>query len=220
MFYIFNDIHIGDDRSNDNLDLLYKTLNSLNKKGTIILNGDCIDLIRCEKFDERHFKFIDLINQFYFIIYVVGNHDYNVRKKLKNSKFLFVNEFSFVSGGKKIKILHGHKVDFFAKKWPITSKIVIGINSFIYKIFGLDMERKIKNIKFLRKIFFKKQKNKLIKMYKDEFDYLISGHTHCAYCEELEINGKIFSCMNCGDWIDHCAYGVIENGEMRLELVK
>jgi len=47
MFYIFNDIHIGDKRSDENLDLLYKTINGLDRKGIIILNGDCLDFIRC-----------------------------------------------------------------------------------------------------------------------------------------------------------------------------
>jgi UDP-2,3-diacylglucosamine pyrophosphatase LpxH len=62
-----------------------------------------------------------------------------------------------------------------------------------------------------------KQKNKLIKMYKDDFDCIISGHTHSPCYEEIEINNKKLLYMNCGDWIDHCACGIIENGEIRLE---
>lgn len=220
MFYIFNDIHIGDKRSDKNLELLYKTLNCLNKKGTIILNGDCLDFIRCERLDQRHYKFFDLINQFFNVIYILGNHDFEAQKRLKDRNFLFFDEFSLNDGWIKIKILHGNKVDFFARKWPIISKFIIGINSFIYRVTGLDIERKVKKIKLFRKLFFEKQENKLIDLYKKDFNCLITGHTHHCCYKELDVNDKEFLYMNCGDWIDNCAYGVIEKGEVKLIMVK
>ena len=216
MFYIFGDIHIGDKRSDDSLNLLHKTLSGLDKKGTIILNGDCIDFIRCDKLDQRHFKFFDVIGKFSNVIYIIGNHDYNAREKLKDRGFLFVDEFALNDGYKKIKILHGNQADFFARKWPIISKVVIGINSFIYDITSLDIERQIKRIEFFRKLFFNKQENKLINKYKKDFDCLISGHTHHCIYKEQELDDRKFLYMNCGDWIDNCAYGIINNGEITL----
>jgi UDP-2,3-diacylglucosamine pyrophosphatase LpxH len=220
MLYIFNDIHIGDKRSDKNLELLCKTIDSLNRKGTIVLNGDCLDLIRCEKLDQRHFRFFDLINQFFNVIYIVGNHDFNVREVLKDRNFLFVDEFTLTYGGRRIKMLHGNQVDIIARKFPIVSKIVIGINSFIYKITGIDMERKIKKIDFIRKFFFNRQEKKLVKKYKKDFDCLASGHTHhCAHSDGIVyVDGveKKFVYLNAGDWIDNCAYVVIDNESISL----
>jgi UDP-2,3-diacylglucosamine pyrophosphatase LpxH len=57
---------------------------------------------------------------------------------------------------------------------------------------------------------------KLIDLYKKDFDYLITGHTHHCCYKEFDVDGKKFLYMNCGDWIDNCAYGIIDKGEVKL----
>jgi UDP-2,3-diacylglucosamine pyrophosphatase LpxH len=214
MYLIIGDLHIGDDRVNDNLPKLFSFLNNISKTDcSLVLNGDIIDWQRYMGFDERHRLFFKILMKFKSIIYIIGNHDW-ILSGLKDCmpNVVFVDSLEFNEYGKRIKILHGHNIDFFAKKWPTISSIVIKLNSIVYKITGIDVEREIKRIKIFRKYFFDKQEKKLIDKYRKNFDILVSGHTHSG--NVLKEEGFIY--INNGDWIDDCIGIKIDNGTIEI----
>lgn len=214
MHIIIGDTHIGDDRTNDNLPKLFLFLEKISKTNcSLILNGDIIDFARYLGFDERHRMFFKLLSKFKDIVYISGNHDWiigGLKDCMPNVSF--VDNFELNAYNKRIKILHGHQIDFFAKRWPIVSKIIIKLNSIFYKLTGVDIERKIKGMRIFKKYFFDKQEDKLITKYRKDFDILISGHTH--NCKNIYEENFIY--MNPGDWIDDCSYIMIDNGIAKL----
>lgn len=206
MYVVLSDTHIGDHHSNKNLPKLFSLLESFPKECSLILNGDVFDFAKFLGFDERHRKFLSIIQKFKEIIYIEGNHDWflsglsNIIPGVK-----FVKELILHIKNNIVRIFHGHQCDFICHRLPKLTRFIIKMNNWIEKVTGKDVQNWLWNTKFMKKML-KKQENKLIKREKIA-NIIIVGHTHCP--EIKEENGITY--YNTGDWISgNCAYITID----------
>ena len=52
----------------------------------------------------------------------------------------------------------------------------------------------------------------------EEADVFIMGHTHVPEVVIwVDQDEKIKTYVNCGDWVEHCTYVIVKNGQLRLK---
>lgn len=210
---ILSDLHIGSIFSKEN-DILSILKNE--KYDELILAGDIIDFIRIPKFSIitlEIFKY--LINLSVPIIYIVGNHDIAFKEFINFdiNNFKFLKTYEFEDNNKKIRIEHGDEYDNFIIKWEYIMNIICVIANLIERFFNFDI------IKFYEK-YRKKQRNRIdlnnIIEKNSDVDIYIMGHTHKPEIVENNINNKKIIYGNCGDWMQHKSYIILENGTIKL----
>jgi len=210
-----NAIFIADAHYNDNRTQLYKLLLLL-QKGTlspnqIFLMGDIFDFLASgiKYFQVINAKVISLINDLsnqYEIIYLEGNHDFNLKTLFPNVKVISRKEqpLYLTSDTKKIALAHGDIFTPFGYNF-YTSLIrnrffmrcinTIDINNFLSK----KVEKKLMSKKICHKQNnFLEFVEKRIKNYNNlsEVDLIIEGHFHQGYQNTHYINLPSLACDN------------------------
>ena len=183
----------------------------------LILNGDILDLIKVPIFTDRALSLFKAIDPSKEIIYVVGNHDLSFRGFIGESMgpVKFVNSYEFSENDRTFRVEHGDTYD---KGWVRDSfwiKLISLIQNSLENYFDVDLtswyiSRKIKKRK-LKRIWDLLDAN-------SDVDVIILGHTHIPEAV-IWVNEKeeIKTYINCGDWVSHTSYVMIDNGVARLK---
>lgn len=219
---VISDVHLGTYGCHAKELLAY--LKSI-KVGTLILNGDFIDMWQFRKryFPKEHLQVIQRILKMSAkgtkVYYITGNHDDLLRRytdfssgniHLRDKLILHLNQ-------KKYWIFHGDVFDLTVQYSPYFAKIggkgydlLIRINRIINKIriatgrprmsFAKKVKSRVKEaVKFIADF-----EQTAIRLAREEgFDYVICGHIHRPELRFSEEKGKGVTYMNSGDWVEN-----------------
>lgn len=211
MYIIFSDIHLGDINSDKNLPKLFELLKTFPKEYKLIFNGDTFDLVKNLSFDERHREFLKIIQEFNEVYFIVGNHDWII-EGLRDIflKIKILPELNLELNDNIIKIIHGHQADTLSSKLAVFDRFLIRLNLFIYKLIKIDIQLKIKNFSYIKKLL-QSQEKKLVE--KELLaDIIIAGHTHCP---KIVNYGDVIY-YNTGDWVNLENYYILLDKDIKF----
>ena len=204
-------IFIADSHYNDSRDILYTLLNKINNKEVkttqIFLMGDMFDFLsdEIEYFKNLNNNVISLINQLSLtidIIYLEGNHDFNLSNTFPNLKIISreIQPLRVNHNSKQISIAHG---DIFTPlSYNIYTQIIrnhyflkflnfIDFNNWLSK----KVENSLKNKNICHKI---EDYNLFIEKRIENYstDIVIEGHFHQGNISDKYINVPSLCCDN------------------------
>lgn len=218
---IISDVHLGTYGCHAKELLNY--LKSI-KVGTLILNGDFIDMWQFRKryFPKEHIQVIQRILKMAAkgtkVYYITGNHDDALRRysDFSSGNIHLRDKLLLQLNGKTYWIFHGDIFDLFIKYSPLISKIggkgydwLIMLNRFINKIrmalgkprmsFAKRVKSSVKEaIKFVSDF-----ENTAIQLAGEQkYDYVVCGHIHRAQMRAQEAQGHQVTYLNSGDWVE------------------
>lgn len=210
------DTHIGDPRCHNNKNI--RELIGLRDYDRLVLCGDIVDFWLAdmeEIVQDPLFKLIEKISREKQVVWVIGNHDYNICKKEYSDilpNVLKTNIFEVVENNKNILFIHGHQV-YRHENMSWFSKLMAKINVGLSKIFGCDLQRfGQKFCCYINKIM--KVRYKILDKHKNK-DIIVMGHTHVvghvavAGSELFDIGSTAFT----------KTYAIIENGEVSIRYI-
>ena len=217
-----SDIHLGFRGSN--VEYLTKILKSVTFDKLYLL-GDIIDIWALKEtpyWKESHTDFLKLIlkkSKKCEIIFIPGNHDFELRKLsgLTFGNVKFEREYLHESlNGHKILCVHGDEYDAVMKH----NKVIIHIGSFLYDKLIILSHYLSKLRQLAGRVHWSlskyiKRKVKAATSYigdfegtliqeatKNNYDGIICGHIHNPSMKVID--GKIY--MNCGDWVESLSF--------------
>jgi len=195
------------------------------KVGTLILNGDFIDMWQFRKryFPKEHMLIIQRILKMAArgttVYYITGNHDDALRRysDFSSGNIHLRDKLQLQLKGKSYWIFHGDIFDLFIQYSPFISKLggktydyLILLNRLINKIrITLGMQRmsfakRVKNsVKEAVKFIADFEETALKLAAEKEYDYVVCGHIHRPQMRSEEINGQKVTYLNSGDWIEN-----------------
>ncbi len=183
----------------------------------LILAGDIIDFIKIPTFTKYFIEIMEAIDFSKEVIYVVGNHETTLKKLIGHSLYniKFVEFYEFEEEGRKFRIEHGDRYERGLVHFDFLMKIISIIHDWIDRRFDTDLatwlvNRKLKKRK-LRRIWD-------ILKWNDDVDVVIMGHSH--HPEAIiwvDNKQQIKTYVNCGDWVCHQSWVLIEDGVVRLK---
>ena len=211
---IVSDIHIGSKYYEPNalIDLLQRETYD-----ELILAGDIIDFIKVPTFTKNCLELIKQIIKVENVVYITGNHDIAF-EEWDQEQLLgirFKNQYDFISGNRKIRIVHGDQFQHGIVKKTGIMKILSVLQDIIERITSFDITD------FLHKHILKRLELKSIEnilSQNNDIDVLIMGHTHDPEALVwIQPDQKIKTYVNSGDWVSSCTYVTVEDdGEVRL----
>jgi len=210
---IISDLHIGSKYANE--EALISFLSSLDCD-ELILAGDIIDFIKIPSFTPKAHSLFKIMHNFNRrIVYIIGNHDISFEGLDGKSAFgvLFTKKYSFVDSGKRYKVEHGHTYDRGVVHWKFFIKIVSICQDLLERWLNINLTAWFRNLRKrkLRRIW------DIIK-WNEDADVFIMGHTHTPeVLIWVDQDENIKTYVNCGDWVEHSTYVVVENGVTRLK---
>lgn len=229
---VLSDVHLGTYGCHAKELLQY--LKSI-KVGTLILNGDFIDMWQFRKryFPKEHLQVIQRILKMSAkgtkVYYITGNHDDLLRRytdfssgniHLRDKLILHLNH-------QKYWIFHGDVFDLTIQYSPYIAKLggkgydlLIRLNRIINNIRvatgrpRMSFAKKVKNqvkeaIRFIADF-----EQTAIRLAREEgFDYVICGHIHRPQLRMVDENGKRVTYMNSGDWVENLTALEYQSGQ-------
>lgn len=232
---VLSDVHLGTYGCHAKELLQY--LKSI-KVGTLILNGDFIDMWQFRKryFPKEHLQVIQRILKMSTkgtkVYYITGNHDDLLRRytdfssgniHLRDKLILHLNQ-------KKYWIFHGDVFDLTIQYSPYIAKLggkgydlLIRLNRVINNMrvaagySRMSFAKKVKNgvkeaIKFIADF-----EQTAIRLAREEgFDYVICGHIHQPQLRTADENGKMITYMNSGDWVENLTALEYQGGQWSI----
>ena len=224
---LISDLHIGFkySRAEDILTILESE-----KYDRLILVGDIFDisnLMRRPYWDEHHTavtkKILKLAKKLE-VIYVIGNHDYPLMELVEHTNKLagisISREYTYESGGKTIRCIHGDQFDSVSKNWQIVGDALynmgLRLNNVIHAVrsqFGYTKWSFSKWCKDKVKTLISAAFSIEDKLYAIEgVDAVVYGHTHMPYIKEGDI-----TLVNTGTFVEIATYVIEENGKFILK---
>lgn len=208
-------IFIADVHYNKNRTRLSKLLDDIisNKIQTsqIIFMGDIFDFLatQIDYFKSIHKSIIDKINileKTKDIIYLEGNHDYNLQNIFPNSTIIPRQNQpqTFIFQGKTISLAHGdihtptvYNIYTYVIRNHYILKFLNFIDISINNIISKRIENSLLSKKICHKIDnFNEFANNKIKKYSSNTDFIIEGHFHQGKIYKNYINIPSFACGN------------------------
>ena len=218
---IISDVHLGTYGCHANELLHY--LKSI-KPGTLILNGDIIDIWQFSKsyWPETHMKVLRRIMKFISggvpVYYLTGNHDEMLRKftDLDIGSFRLLDKLVLPVGKKKAWIFHGDIFDvtmqhskWLAKLGAMGYDSLILINRFVNWCLEIGGREKMSFSKRIKAHF--KDAVKFINDFETTaaelaiekgYNFVICGHIHQAEIREIVTDKGSVIYLNSGDWVE------------------
>ena len=220
---IISDIHLGSQvcqttALNTLLQSIHDGTCSTNK---LILNGDVFDSWDFRRLTKHHWKVLSNIRKLtdkMDVIWINGNHDGPAEVISHLIGVQVMEEYSFISNGKKILVLHGDRFDKFIANHPIITAIADFFYHIIQRIdpsFWTAKKAKLASKTFLRCV--QKVKQSAIEYArKRKCDIVCCGHTHHAESAIDVIKGVTYH--NSGCWTELPGnYIVVENGMVQVK---
>jgi UDP-2,3-diacylglucosamine pyrophosphatase LpxH len=218
---VISDVHLGTYGCHAKELLNY--LKSI-KVGTLILNGDFIDMWQFSKryFPKEHLEVIQRILKMAArgvkVYYITGNHDDALRRfsDFSSGNIHLRDKLLLKLKDKSYWIFHGDVFDVFIQYSPFIARLggkgydlLIMINRLVNKVrIALGMSR----MSFAQKVKYRVKEamkfigdfeNTAIKLAaEDNYDYVICGHIHRPIMRSTEVNGKQVNYLNSGDWVE------------------
>lgn len=202
-YAVISDLHIGPgdlvDQFGHNEILFIKFLDFLESKhDKIILLGDIFETLMPRKFRCCSIMLNKCLNTYPKIwerfqsdkyIYIFGNHDFIAQNICKAREC-----YSDISGKDKILFIHGHQFDSINRYLKITNELGLFIAGWSLRLGAKSIYKKIEKLQLFseNEILFQKEAINFIK--RNNFDIIITGHTHNPTI--LHYDDKIF--MNSG----------------------
>ena len=213
---ILSDLHLGGE--NCQARELWQFLEGI-KHGHLaakrmILNGDVFDSIDFRRLKKNHWKVLSAIRKLsdeIETVWVHGNHDGEFEFISHLLGVSVVEEYVFVSGGKRVLCLHGHQFDQFIHRYRMTTWVADVLYRFLQR---LDSSHTIARFaKRQSKIFLRNleaiESGSLNRAREVGADIVCCGHTHVASLKAS--NGITY--VNCGCWTETPShYVVIDHG--------
>lgn len=218
---IISDVHLGTYGCHAKELLTY--LKNI-KTGTLILNGDFIDMWQFRKnyFPKEHMLVINRILRMAAkgtkVYYITGNHDDALRRytDFSSGNIHLRDNLVLQIKGSSYWIFHGDIFDMFIKYSPWISKLggkgydyLIVLNRLFNNIrsaFGLSRMSFAQKIKYSVKEavkFVSDFEDTAIDLAAEEgYDYVVCGHIHRAQIRATEAKGKNVTYLNSGDWVE------------------
>jgi len=219
---IISDVHLGTYGCHAKELLNY--LKSI-KVGTLILNGDFIDMWQFRKryFPKEHMQVIQRVLKMAAkgtkVYYITGNHDDALRRytDFSSGNIHLRDKLVLHLAGKSYWIFHGDIFDVFIKYSPLIAKLggksydmLILFNRFINKVrVALGMQRMslAKRIKYSVKEavkFVSDFEDTAIQLAAEQsYDYVICGHIHRPQLRTLDVKDHEVTYLNSGDWVEN-----------------
>jgi UDP-2,3-diacylglucosamine pyrophosphatase LpxH len=233
---VTSDTHIGSLFCNARPGLIrlldYARTNGYN----VCINGDGIDILQTtiQKMTSESaalFREFRRIASEITIYYTIGNHDIILEHCLGDwGGFRLVPFLNVSSGGKRIRIEHGHLYDPFLMRHPEWQPKLTRLIGFCARIYPplYFLDEHIKKLRYGRAArramagggrVVRDDENPSFVEAAEElaqrgFDYVIFGHTH--HPGIVPLNGQRAKYINPGGWFRDPHYIVIENGEIEL----
>lgn len=224
-----SDVHLGTPRCNTKK--LLEFLKNLKTK-KLVLVGDIIDIYCMEKYHTRWEKehtecvhqLLNLLKKGTEIVYVLGNHEGQIRRycDFSHENFRMVDEYVHKDAkGNKFLCVHGDKYsEYSSGSWKqlIFNKgyeFITPLSLWLERFFNFSLVYALKNTIRGKKYIsqyetdiasFCVQRDK-------KYDGIICGHIHHANIKNF---GKI-TYMCCGDFVDTCSAILEKNGVYCLE---
>lgn len=218
---IISDVHLGTYGCHAKELLQY--LKSI-KVGTLILNGDFIDIWQFRKryFPKEHMQVIQRILKMAAsgtkVYYITGNHDDALRRysDFSSGNIHLRDKLVLKLKDKNYWIFHGDVFDVFIKYSPFISKL--GGKSYDYLILVNRWVNKIRHMmgmpsmSFAKKIKYSvKEAIKFVDDFEDTaikiaaeqgYDYVVCGHIHRPQMRTVDAKEKKVIYLNSGDWVE------------------
>lgn len=156
--------------------------------------------------------------------YVVGNHDIVLEHFLEDFGHIHVSPFlNIKSGGKRVRVEHGHLYDPFFVKHPDLYELLTWIAGFLLKLspkaykLWIAFEKWKSHLRARRKKEIPGEPPEFFRAANElanrGFDLVIFGHTHHLGTLDLEMGARYF---NPGSWMLSSHYVCVENGQGRM----
>ncbi|HMO38613.1 MAG TPA: UDP-2,3-diacylglucosamine diphosphatase [Saprospiraceae bacterium] len=218
---IISDVHLG--TYGCHAKELLRYLKSI-KPGTLILNGDFIDIWQFRKryFPKEHMQIIQRILKMAAsgtkVYYITGNHDDALRRysDFSSGNVHLRDKLVLKLKDKTFWIFHGDVFDVFIRYSPFIAKLggkgydwLILFNRWVNNIRTMmGMSR----MSFARRIKYSvKEAIKFVDDFEDtairlaaeqNYDYVVCGHIHRAQMRTVDVKGKKITYLNSGDWVE------------------
>ena len=218
---IISDVHLGTYGCHAKELLNY--LKSI-KPGTLILNGDFIDIWQFKKryFPKEHMQVIQRILKMAAkgtkVYYITGNHDDALRRysDFSSGNIHLRDQLVLKLKNKTYWIFHGDIFDVFIQYSPFMSKLggkgydwLILLNRLINKaraalgMSKMSFAKKVKSSVKKAVKFIADFEDTAIRMAADQqYDYVVCGHIHKAQMRMEEVKDKKVIYLNSGDWVE------------------
>lgn len=232
---VLSDVHLGTYGCHAKELLNY--LNAI-KPGTLILNGDFIDIWQFRKryFPQEHLQVIQRILKLAArgtkVYYITGNHDDALRRysDFSSGNIHLRDKLLLKIKDKSYWIFHGDVFDLSVHYSPLIAKL--GGKGYDYLIFlnrwinRLRVAMGMNRMSFAKKI--KHQVKEAVKFIADfeqtaiqlaaeqGYDYVICGHIHRPQMREAEVQGRKVTYLNSGDWVESLSALEYRRGEWLL----
>jgi len=189
------------------------------KTNRLIINGDFFDNLDFRRLKKTHWEILSLLrrmSKYLEIVWIRGNHDGDSEIISHLIGVDFKNEYTFMSGDKKILCLHGDKFDDFIYKYPQTSRLA----DLIYRtIQRFDKKYLPLLIKSRSKIYLRCTENMINSSRKyaleKDINCVCLGHTHHAMIDK----DHAVWYANSGCWTEKkCSYLEVNNGNIELKI--
>ncbi len=219
---VISDVHLGTYGCHAKELLQY--LKSI-KPGTLILNGDIIDIWQFSKsyWPESHMKVLRRIMKFITegvpVYYLTGNHDEMLRKfsDLSIGSFQLTDKLVLELGDKKAWFFHGDVFDvtmqhskWLAKLGAVGYDTLILLNSFVNWLLTLMKREKMSFSKKIKAKF--KDAVKFINDFETTaaelaidqgYSYVVCGHIHQPESRQVLTEQGSVLYLNSGDWVEN-----------------
>ena len=215
-----SDLHLGSPLFESEAEII----NLLSKDyDQIYIIGDLLDVWEDDLASvvSDNMSIINRIHTLDNVIIIKGNHDpslVELEGVFPKKNVYYQHELGI--GDKKCIVAHGDEFDDLIRKyswlakfsWPINwlfERVGINLKGFFRKLFySVSAKRKKKYYNDL----VLNMEEKFVDCYKDEYDYMIVGHTHFPKITK----GNDFTYINSGDWIHNKSYVEFVDGEFKL----
>ncbi|MBX9653342.1 UDP-2,3-diacylglucosamine diphosphatase [bacterium] len=215
---IISDIHLGSPvcQAKGLREFLERIYNKNIVAEELILNGDVFDSWDFRRLKKTHWKVLSMLRHLsdkMHIVWINGNHDGPSEIVSHLLGIDVVEEYRFMSGGKKILAIHGHQFDEFITQRPITTMVGDFAYRMLQKIdpsFQLARRAKRASKTFLRST--ETIESRAIEYARRaDCSIVCCGHTHLEVSKPGEI-----CYFNSGCWTESpSSYLTVDEGEVR-----
>jgi UDP-2,3-diacylglucosamine pyrophosphatase LpxH len=217
---LLSDLHLGS--TSCQVRAIQQFLVELPATCKLVLIGDVVESTG-SRLTKQHWRVLSRLRKLsdqLELVWVRGNHDCDAESVAHLIGAVFVPEYVFESGDRRVLCVHGDAWDRFLTDHPVITHIADWFYLNMQRISRqLAISAKRKSKTFLRCV--DRVRAEAIEYAKAKrADVVICGHTHFAEAPS-ELGRASPAYFNTGSWTDHhCHYLTVHNGDVRLEGAK